>query len=117
MFFSKSKLLQTLPLIKLVFFHTFCLSQNVIEYLPGFPGKLPFKLETGYIGVGEKEEVQLFYYFFESESSPEEDPLMLWLTGGPGCSCLYGVTNEIGTMLFPFLYANRNIVLKENKQY
>ncbi|PIN23058.1 hypothetical protein CDL12_04217 [Handroanthus impetiginosus] len=117
MLFSQSKLLPTLLLIIWVFFHTFCLSQNVIEYLPGFPGKLPFKLETGYIGVGEKEEVQLFYYFFESESNPEEDPLMLWLTGGPGCSSLHGVTYEIGPFTIDFLNSNGSLpslMLKEH---
>ncbi|KAK3221288.1 hypothetical protein Dsin_008313 [Dipteronia sinensis] len=52
--------------------------------LPGFDGELPCYLETGYIGVGESNKSQLFYYFVESQRSPAHDPLMLWLTGGPG---------------------------------
>ncbi|KAK7851873.1 serine carboxypeptidase-like 4 [Quercus suber] len=72
-------------------------SQSIIKNLPGFSGDLPFKLETGYVGVGDLDEVQLFYYFIESERSPEDDPLVLWLNGGPGCSALSGLMYEIGT--------------------
>ncbi|KAG7977216.1 hypothetical protein I3843_05G020000 [Carya illinoinensis] len=79
-------------------------SQSIINTLPGFTGELPFKLETGYIGVGELDEVQLFYYFIESERSPKDDPLVLWLNGGPGCSALSGLLFEIGP--FTFNYAN-----------
>jgi len=46
--------------------------------------------------VGEQEDVQVFYYFTESENNPKDDPLMLWLTGGPGCSALSGLMLEIG---------------------
>ncbi|XP_059445961.1 serine carboxypeptidase-like 7 isoform X2 [Corylus avellana] len=70
-------------------------SQWVINSLPGFSGDLPFKLETGYIGVGELDDVQLFYYFIESERSPEDDALVLWLTGGPGCSAFSGLVYEM----------------------
>ncbi|CAL5383122.1 unnamed protein product [Camellia sinensis] len=58
-------------------------SKSLIKSLPGFPG--------------ESEDVQLFYYFIESERNPSDDPLMLWLTGGPGCSALSGLIYEIGT--------------------
>ncbi|XP_030472526.2 serine carboxypeptidase-like 18 [Syzygium oleosum] len=87
----------------------------IIESLPGFPGDLPFKLETGYVGVGELEEVQLFYYFIESERSPKDDPLLLWLTGGPGCSALSGLLFEIGPLQFDYSNSSGNRpVLKLN---
>ncbi|XP_058069748.1 serine carboxypeptidase-like 17 isoform X7 [Magnolia sinica] len=75
-------------------------SQSTVRYLPGFSGPLPFRLETGYVGVGDLEENQLFYYFVESEKSPKEDPLVLWLIGGPGCSGWSALVYEIGPLSF-----------------
>lgn len=57
-----------------------------------------------YITVDEKDDVQLFYYFVESERNPSDDPLLLWLTGGPSCSALSGLAFEIG--ILPFLDSN-----------
>ncbi|XP_057488867.1 serine carboxypeptidase-like 16 isoform X2 [Actinidia eriantha] len=73
------------------------LGGQIVKYLPGFDGELPFKLETGYISVDDSE---LFYYFIESEGTPQEDPLFLWLTGGPGCTAFSGLIYEAGPMEF-----------------
>ncbi|XVF39786.1 hypothetical protein PTKIN_Ptkin01aG0060400 [Pterospermum kingtungense] len=94
------KLLFLLFLLKVYSLQLATMSHSWVKFLPGFVGPLPFKLETGYVGVGESDDVQLFYYFVESESGPEEDPLLLWLTGGPGCSGISGFVYEIGPLNF-----------------
>ncbi|KAL8126980.1 hypothetical protein AgCh_014046 [Apium graveolens] len=71
-----------------------------IEFLPGFQGPLPFHLQTGYVGVDENEDVQLFYYFVKSERNSSEDPLIIWLSGGPGCSSFFALSYEIGPLYF-----------------
>ncbi|XP_062157720.1 serine carboxypeptidase-like 13 [Alnus glutinosa] len=78
------------------------LSSAVVKTLPGYDGELPFTLETGYIGVGDSEDVQLFYYFVESQRSPAQDPVLLWLTGGPGCSTLLAFFYESGPLAFTY---------------
>ncbi|KAK1359063.1 Serine carboxypeptidase-like 18 [Heracleum sosnowskyi] len=77
-------------------------SRSFITSLPGFPGKLPFKLETGYVGLGEEDDLQLFYYFVESERNPIDDPLLIWITGGPGCSALRPFFNQLGPLIFDY---------------
>ncbi|MFS7979501.1 putative sinapoylglucose--sinapoylglucose O-sinapoyltransferase [Helianthus anomalus] len=68
-------------------------SRFLVKTLPGLVGDLPFILETG---VGKYDDVQLFYCFIESEGNPKDDPLILWISGGPGCSSMYALFYEIG---------------------
>nr|XP_034916632.1 serine carboxypeptidase-like 3 isoform X1 [Populus alba] len=75
-------------------------AHSTVKFLPGFKGPLPFHLETGYVGVDEAEDVQLFYYFIKSHRNHKDDPLLLWLTGGPGCSAFSGLAFEIGPINF-----------------
>ncbi|KAF7059984.1 hypothetical protein CFC21_066815 [Triticum aestivum] len=73
---------------------------KIITHLPGFDGPLPFQLQTGYVEVDESNGVRLFYYFIRSERDPAKDPVMIWLTGGPGCSAFSGLVYEIGPLSF-----------------
>ncbi|THU80421.1 alpha/beta-hydrolase, partial [Dendrothele bispora CBS 962.96] len=49
---------------------------------------------TGYIDIQPVR--HLFFYFFESRSSPQKDDIIIWLNGGPGCSSALGLFFELG---------------------
>ncbi|OCF45215.1 cathepsin A (carboxypeptidase C) [Kwoniella heveanensis CBS 569] len=49
---------------------------------------------SGYLDVGYGKD--LFFYFFESRSKPSEDPVIMWINGGPGCSSSLGMLMELG---------------------
>ncbi|OAY51032.1 serine carboxypeptidase-like 17 [Manihot esculenta] len=96
---GRPKSMENLWILAVLLFHFglgLAASHSTVNYLPGFRGPLPFELQTGYVGVDKSEDVQLFYYFIKSEGNPKEDPLLLWLTGGPGCSGLSCLLFEIG---------------------
>ncbi|XP_050884911.1 serine carboxypeptidase 1 [Lathyrus oleraceus] len=68
-----------------------------IVTLPGQPYGVNFDQYSGYVTVDHDTEKELFYYFVESPSNSSTKPLILWLSGGPGCSSLgYGAFEELG---------------------
>ncbi|OQR93221.1 serine protease family S10 [Achlya hypogyna] len=70
---------------------------HAIASLPGYNDDKPinFNQYAGHLvlpSTGQK----MFYWFVESETNPELDPVVLWLNGGPGCSSLGGFFTELG---------------------
>ncbi|SCZ96819.1 BZ3500_MvSof-1268-A1-R1_Chr4-1g06752 [Microbotryum saponariae] len=55
------------------------------------------KAHSGYLDIAEH--THLFFFFAESRDKPDEDALLLWLNGGPGCSSMTGFLLENGPCL------------------
>ncbi|TVU51395.1 hypothetical protein EJB05_02824 [Eragrostis curvula] len=72
-----------------------------VTQVPGFDGgALPSRHFAGYVTVNESHGRRLFYYLVESERDPANDPVVLWLNGGPGCSSFDGFVYEHGPFNF-----------------
>jgi len=57
--------------------------------------------EAGYYVVDGTRDLNMFYWFFESRGDPAKDPIILWMTGGPGCSDATALFEENGPCRLP----------------
>lgn len=81
--------------------------------LPGLQGKDPALDElghhAGYYNIAHAHAAKMFYLFFESRGS-KADPVVIWLSGGPGCSSELALFYENG----PYKIAdNMTLLLNE----
>uniref|UniRef100_A0A1J3DA97 Carboxypeptidase n=1 Tax=Noccaea caerulescens TaxID=107243 RepID=A0A1J3DA97_NOCCA len=51
---------------------------------------------AGYYKLPKSQGARMFYFFFESRKKKEDDPIVIWLTGGPGCSSELAMFYENG---------------------
>ncbi|KAK7921806.1 hypothetical protein WMY93_008708 [Mugilogobius chulae] len=79
-----------------------------VKSLPGLNKQPSFRHFSGYLDLSTGK--HLHYWFVESQSKPDSDPLVLWLNGGPGCSSLDGLLTEHG----PFLIQDDGVTLQYN---
>nr|XP_043633918.1 serine carboxypeptidase-like [Erigeron canadensis] len=51
---------------------------------------------AGYYQIQHSHDARMFYFFFESRGHKATDPVVIWLTGGPGCSSELALFYENG---------------------
>ena len=71
-------------------------SQAQVDLITDLPGLNQELVQySGYLPLANTEK-KIHYWFIQSESNPESDPVVFWTNGGPGCSGLLGLLTEQG---------------------
>lgn len=76
--------------------------------IPQIPQSYNYTWYSGYLNITATK--AFHYVFFESQYDPRQDPLVLWLNGGPGCSSMLGMLYENG----PFVFVPNTTTLQLN---
>ena len=71
------------------------IQRSMKKFSPG--NSSPFLVDSyhGYVPVNSNGD-DLFYWMFPSQNNPSTDPLLVWYTGGPGCSSALAIMMENG---------------------
>ncbi|CAB3405111.1 unnamed protein product [Caenorhabditis bovis] len=70
--------------------------KDLVKDLPGLLFETNFDTYSGYVDANAKGTWKMHYLLTESRSKPDTDPLLVWFNGGPGCSSLGGLFEELG---------------------
>ncbi|XP_047312950.1 serine carboxypeptidase-like [Impatiens glandulifera] len=62
---------------------------------------------AGYYRLPHSKDARMFYYFFESRNNKRSDPVVIWLSGGPGYSSSIALFYENG----PYHITNNNYLI------
>ena len=81
---------------------------DLVTSLPGANFTIPFLHYSGYLKASNTK--NFHYWFTEAYTNPKTSPVLLWLNGGPGCSSLGGLIEELG----PFHVSNFGNNVYEN---
>ncbi|XP_004506097.1 serine carboxypeptidase-like [Cicer arietinum] len=65
---------------------------------------------AGYYSLPSSNSARMFYFFFESQNNTRDDPVVIWLTGGPGCSGEIALFYENG----PFHISDKSQLVPNN---
>jgi carboxypeptidase C (cathepsin A) len=79
-----------------------------VTSLPGY-GEVKEKQLAGYLPVDASGKAYIYFWFIESQGNPANDPIVLWLNGGPGSSSFLGLFYENG----PYKI-NQDLTLRNN---
>jgi len=112
---SSSRARQWVCILALILLFWQCAADDAeadrVVNLPGQP-PVDFAHYAGYVTLNKDSGKALFYWFFEATQNASQKPLVLWLTGGPGCSSVGGgEALELG----PFLVEKNTSQLRFNE--
>ncbi|KAK6053237.1 serine carboxypeptidase [Cooperia oncophora] len=85
--------------------------KDLVTNLPGLQFETNFKTYSGYLKANADNTWHMHYMLTESKHDPDNDPLLVWFNGGPGCSSYAGLFEELG----PFYVNFDGQTLYENK--